>query len=280
MIEISISRYKIFLFIKEKKLMKRLFKDLKKYKSYILYSAKSELKSEVAGSYLNWLWWILNPLCFMLIYLFISEVVFGSKEEYFPIFVFLGLTLWDFFSKSVLAGTKILKKNKSIIVKVYFPKIILVINKMLVNGFKMLVSCGIILILLAVYRVPITWKIIYIFPVCFILVLITFGCSVIAMHCGAFVNDFYNVINILLRFQFYLTGIFYSIEDRVPYPYNYLMLKCNPIAYLIYCIRQSLLYGGNIEIHMLIIWLLGGVFISALAIRLVYKYENSYVKVL
>lgn len=260
--------------------MKRLFKDLKKYKSYILYSAKSELKSEVAGSYLNWLWWILNPLCFMLIYLFISEVVFGSKEEYFPIFVFLGLTLWDFFSKSVLAGTKILKKNKSIIVKVYFPKIILVINKMLVNGFKMLVSCGIILILLAVYRVPITWKIIYIFPVCFILVLITFGCSVIAMHCGAFVNDFYNVINILLRFQFYLTGIFYSIEDRVPYPYNYLMLKCNPIAYLIYCIRQSLLYGGNIEIHMLIIWLLGGVFISALAIRLVYKYENSYVKVL
>ena len=47
--------------------MKRFWKDLKEHYRYALYSAKSELKSEVANSYLNWIWWVLEPFCFMLI---------------------------------------------------------------------------------------------------------------------------------------------------------------------------------------------------------------------
>ena len=42
--------------------------DLKKYWKYAIYSSNAQLKSEIANSYLNWLWWILDPLCFMLIY--------------------------------------------------------------------------------------------------------------------------------------------------------------------------------------------------------------------
>ena len=48
--------------------MKRFWKDLKSHYRYAIYSAKSELKSEVANSYLNWIWWVLEPFCFMLIY--------------------------------------------------------------------------------------------------------------------------------------------------------------------------------------------------------------------
>ena len=41
---------------------------MKKYWKYAIYSSKAQLKAEVANSYLNWLWWVLDPLCFMLIY--------------------------------------------------------------------------------------------------------------------------------------------------------------------------------------------------------------------
>ena len=63
---------------------------------YAIYSAKSELKSEVANSYLNWIWWVLEPFCFMLIYAFIFGVVFEAREQYFPAFIFIGITAWDF----------------------------------------------------------------------------------------------------------------------------------------------------------------------------------------
>ena len=55
--------------------MKRFFKDLKKYKNYIVYATWAELKSEVIGSYLGWLWLILEPLCFMLIYTFLAGIL-------------------------------------------------------------------------------------------------------------------------------------------------------------------------------------------------------------
>lgn len=76
--------------------MKRFWKDLKSHYRYAIYSAKSELKSEVANSYLNWIWWVLEPFCFMLIYAFIFGVVFNASEQYFPVFIFLGITAWDF----------------------------------------------------------------------------------------------------------------------------------------------------------------------------------------
>jgi ABC-type polysaccharide/polyol phosphate export permease len=69
--------------------MKRFINDLKKYKNYILYATKAELKTEVINSYLGFIWLFLEPLCFMLIYTFIAQVIFGSKGiSYFPVFVF------------------------------------------------------------------------------------------------------------------------------------------------------------------------------------------------
>ena len=101
--------------------MARFFKDFKKYWGYALYSARSELKAEVASSYLNWIWWILEPMCFMLIYTFIFGFVFGSNEKFFPIFVYIGLTVWEFFNKSVQASVKLVKNRKSIVSKVFLP---------------------------------------------------------------------------------------------------------------------------------------------------------------
>ena len=86
--------------------MKRFWKDLKSHYRYAIYSAKSELKSEVANSYLNWIWWVLEPFCFMLIYAFIFGVVFNASEQYFPVFIFLGITAWDFFNRCLTQSVK------------------------------------------------------------------------------------------------------------------------------------------------------------------------------
>ena len=63
--------------------MNRFLKDYKKYHAYVKYASKAELKSEVASSYLTWLWWILDPLFFMLIYTFIVEIVFSTSVPKF-----------------------------------------------------------------------------------------------------------------------------------------------------------------------------------------------------
>lgn len=260
--------------------MKRLLRDLKKYRWYLLYSAKSELRAEVAGSYLNWLWWILDPLLFMLVYTFVVRVVFTAKEQYFAAFVLIGLTVWNFFNKSVQGSVNVIRKNKSVVSKIYLPKYLLVLTNMMVLAFKMAISFVLIFVLMLILRVPFTGYILHAVPILLVLLVVTFGISTIFMHFGVFVRDLYNVTVLLLRLVFYMTGVFYSIPLRVPAPYGAILLRINPLAFLTESLRGALLYGAAPDYLLLGVWFVIGLALTAIGITTVYRYENSYAKVI
>ena len=135
--------------------MNRFIKDTKKYWKYTIYAAKSQLKTEVANSYLNWIWWILEPFCFMLIYAFVFGLMFHHKELYYNAYIFVGLAVWDFFNRCIKSSVRMVKRNKSIVSKVYLPKHTLIMSDMMVNGFKMLICFAIVVGMLVFFRVPV-----------------------------------------------------------------------------------------------------------------------------
>ncbi len=255
------------------------FRDTKKYAGYIIRAAKSQLKAEVANSYLNWIWWILDPLCFMLIYAFIFGVVFDGREPYFTAFIFVGLTAWNFFNKCIQASVKMVKNNKSIIDKVYMPKYVLAYTRMGVDGFKMMISFAIVICMMAVYRIELTWNVLLAIPLVLLLLVITFAGMTILMHLGVFVEDMSNIVTILLRLLFYVTGIFYSVNKRLPSPYGSWALKMNPLAFILDGLRKCLLYGQTPDMRVFAVWLVIGILVAALGVKIIYRYENGYAKV-
>jgi len=257
----------------------RLIRDIKKYYNYTVYSAKSSLKSEVASSRLNWLWWVLDPLFFMLVYMFVSAIVFRTREQYFPIFVFIGISVWSFFEKTIMQSVRLVKANNAIVSKVYLPKYILIVQKLCINGFKMLISFTIVALMMLVYRVPITVSLLYFIPLVLMLVIVTFGVSTLVLHFGVFIEDLTNVTSILLKLVFYMSGIFYSLETRVPQPYNEVLIDLNPAAFVINELRKCMLYGQTPALEVMGLWLIGGILITLIGIKIIYKYENGYVKV-
>ena len=270
------------LYIQEvsKILMKRFIKDTKKFFNYTLFSAKAELKSEVADSFLSWLWWILDPLLYMLVYSFIAIIVFKSGEPYFPVFVFIGMNCWTFFNKTVKSSVKLVAGKKMIVTKVYIPKYLFIFEKIGVYGFKMLVSFALTAVLMIIYQVPLSWRMLWALPIMVILLFITFAVSTIIMHFGVFVEDLLNVITVVLQLGFYLSGIFYSIENRVPAPFDDLLIKLNPVALIITDLRRVLINNQDPHIFTLLMWLGLSVIISIIGVRTIYKHENSYVKVI
>ena len=259
-------------------MFKRFIKDIRKYFRYSVVSARSQLRSEVANSYLNWLWWVLEPFCFMLIYTFMFGYVFGAKEPYFPVFIFIGISMWDFFNRMLKDSVRIVKNNKPIVSKVYLPKYILVLTKIWVNGFKMLVSFGIVSAMMLAWNVKFTWNILYAVPTAATLLTFSFWCSCWLLHYGVFVEDLANVVTIALRMLFYLTGIFYDVAKRIPAPYGERMVRCNPLAFLLECMRRALLYGKVPHRKELLLWFAVSLVLSGTGIRKIYKNENSYVK--
>lgn len=258
-------------------MFKRFLSDIRRYFGFSVVSAKSQLKSEVAGSYLNWIWWILDPLCLMLIYTFIFGYVFNAREESFSVYIFIGLTIWSFFSKTLKSAVRIVKHNKGIVSKVYFPKYILILSRIWENGFKMMVSFAIVAVMMLVMRIPLSWNVLLILPVLLILCLFTFGCSCFLLHYGVYVEDLSNIVNILLRFLMYLTGIFYNLEKRIP-EFGAALNRYNPVAFLLSSARECLIYSETPDMGMLLVWFAVSVLLSAAGIRKIYKEENSYVK--
>lgn len=261
-------------------MIKRFLRDTKTYAGYTFYAAKAELKAEINSSYLSWIWLFLDPFCFMLIYTFIVKVVFQSNEPYLPIFVFIGISIWNFFNKGVIGSAKIVKSYKHIVKKTYIPKFILIYIRTLINGFKMGISFLIVAGMLIVYQVPITWNALFFLPIILLVCMVTFALSTVLLHFGTFVDDLVNVIGIVLRLVFYLSGIFYSIASRVPEPYGTLLVHYNPVAFMIQQMREILLFGQPIDYGWYFAWLLISICVSLIGISLIYKHENKYAKVI
>lgn len=256
----------------------RLKADLNKYREYIDFAAKAELKSEVAGSFLGWIWWILDPLFFMLVYTFVVRFVFNSGTRDFPIFVFVGLTAWNFMNNSVVGSVTIIKSFRAIISKIYLPKFVLILVRMYKNLIKMGVSFILIFLLMIFFRVPFSWKLIFLVPIVLVHMITTFYLSVFVAHIGVFIADSVNIVNVILRFLFYVSGVIFSISARIPEPYGKIMLHINPIASMIQEYRNVIFLQEFPSFYYLLYWLVIGVILSYLSLSIMYKFENTYVK--
>lgn len=273
---------KLYLFESEF-FMKRFIDDVKKFWNYTIFSTKADLKAEVAGSYLSWIWWFLDPLLYMLVYSFVAVIVFGSSEPYFPVFVFIGLNSWHFFSKTVKANVTIVSKKKGIVTKVYIPKFTFILEQICLYGFKMLVSFLLTIVFMVYYQVPVDFRVLWMIPLWIELALITFALSTFLLHFGVFVEDLSNIVTVALQLGFYMSGIFYNIETRIGRKSELIasiLTKCNPVALIMSDMRNVLIYQKDPHYLALAIWFLVGLALAAIGVKIIYKHENSYVKII
>lgn len=262
--------------------MKKFFQNLKRYYKYAVRSAKAELKSEVADSYLNWLWWVIEPFCFMLIYVFVFGVIFKNNTPYFASFVFIGLSAWDFFNRMLTGSVRLVTNNRDLVTKVYIPKYILLLSKSFTYLFKMFISLGIVFVLMIFQHVPFTLNILFIIPILIVLYILSFGIGLILMHLGVTLNDLSNLTNIVLKMVFYLSGIFYNINERLQgrAKLRFFLLRANPIAFCMNELRKVLLEGRMPSFEGLAFWVIIGFILCVIGIKVIHKNENSYAKVI
>lgn len=258
--------------------MKKFFHNLRRYKDYAVYSAVASLRAEVNGSFLNWLWWILDPFLFMMVYSFVSIIVFGRSEPHFIPFVFVGYGMWQFINRSISASVKLVRSKKSILSRIYLPKYILLFSKLYKHLIQFFITLGLTLFVSVIDHVTFSWRIIYVPFILLVAVVFVFGVCCIVLHCGVYAQDLGNVVSVLLKLVFYLSGVFFSIPNRIPKPYSEILLTLNPAAMLINEMRNVILYETAPGLKRLCFWLVVGIGLVAVGVHLIHKHEQNYVK--
>ena len=258
---------------------KKFLGDLKKYGQYMIYAAKTDLKAEVANSYLNRLWWLLEPLFSMLVYVIVFGQVMGRGLDNYAAFIFSTLLMWNFFNKTLNYSVKLVRTNRDILSKVYVPKFIILLSNMFLNLFKLFFSMIILVIMLFVFRIEIGINIIWVIPAYAGLILLAFGTGMIFLHFGVYVDDLAYAVTILLHMLMYLSGVFYEVMATLPAPLNTLLMCLNPVAIYLDTMRNALLYNTVANLPFLGIWFAISFILCCIGIHIVYKNENGYVKV-
>lgn len=259
--------------------IKKFTGDVRKYKQYMIYAAKTDLKAEVADSYLNRLWWLLEPFFNMIVYVIVFGNVMGNSVENYATFIFSALLMWNFFSKTINYSVKLVRNNKDIITKVYIPKFVILLSNMILNFFKLIFSMTVLVVMMLIFRVEVGINIVWVIPAYLVLALLSFGLGMIFMHFGVYVDDLSYAVGILINMLMFLSGIFYEVMTTLPEPLNGVMICLNPIALTVDTMRNALLYNTAANLPLIGAWLLISFILCFIGIHIVYKNENGYVKI-
>lgn len=257
----------------------RFIGDIRKYRQYMNYAAKADLKAEVANSYLNRLWWLLEPFFNMLVYVIVFGKLMGRSVDNYATFVFSALLMWSFFNKTINYSVKCIRSNRDIVSKVYVPKQVLLISNMILNFYKLLFSLIVLVPMLIIFRIHIGLCALWIVSAYLLMIVLSFGIGMFFLHYGVYIDDLGYAVSILLQMLMFLSGIFYDVITGLSAPLNVLMLTLNPVAMFIDTMRNALLYNVVANVPLIVIWIILSLLISYMGIHLVYKNENGYVKV-
>lgn len=198
-----------------------------------------DIKIKYRRSFLGYLWSLLNPLLMMAIMSLVFSRMFRFAIPNYPLFLICGQTLWNFFSESTNAAMYSVIQNGALIKKVYIPKYIFPISRVLSSFVTMSFSLMAILIVLAFSRISVGWTIL-LFPIPIVLLLLfSMGVGMILAALSVYFRDVVHLYGVLTLAWMYVTPLFYSLEN-VPTDIQGIIL-CNPMYYYITFFRNVII---------------------------------------
>ena len=218
-----------------------IFFNIKKYKPLMDELIIRDLKIKYRRSILGSLWSLLNPLMMMIVLTFVFSSVFRFDIENYPLYLILGQVLWSFFNESTTMAMYSVLSNGSLIKKVYIPKFIFPVSRVLSAFVTMSFSLIAIVIVMIFTQTPFTWYI-FLFPIpLFFLLVFCIGISMILSALSVYFRDIMHLYSVITLAWMYLTPIFYPIniipEEFVSF------ITMNPMYHYITFFRDIVLYG-------------------------------------
>ena len=183
--------------------------NLFKYKWLLQELVIRDLKIKYRRSVLGYLWSVLNPLLMMLVLTVVFSTVFRFDIPNYPVYVLTGQLLFSFYNESTTMAMDSILTGASLIKKVYLPKYIFPLSKVLSTFVTMLFSLIALFIVMIVTDAEFHVTLILL-PVAFLYMLIfSLGVSLILSVSVIYFRDIKHLYGVFLSALNYLTPIFY-----------------------------------------------------------------------
>jgi ABC-type polysaccharide/polyol phosphate export permease len=220
-------------------LFPKQIQDLWRYRELAIELFWTYLKLRYVGSFLGFLWTMLNPLIFILTYWIVFSQIIRMGISDYPLFLIPGFLAWNFTFNSIVSSSESILDSQYLITKIAFPIEILTFAGIAVTLFDFLVTITLYLVVVVILSpsLPITTialPLIIIFQALF-----TTGIALLVACGSVFFRDIPKLIPLLGTIFFFLTPIFYPLTF-VPESFQFI-IKLNPMTRFI-TLYHNLLY--------------------------------------
>jgi len=217
-------------------------KELWDYRELAYFFVWRDIKVRYKQTAVGALWAIFKPLIAMLIFTFFFGrfAKMPSDGVPYPVFVYIGLLLWNYFSFGLTLSSGSMVGNAGIIQKIYFPRLIVPFSSSLVGLVDFAVASVILIGIMFYYRYPPNMIGIFYLP---LLIFITFlssvglGCFLAAVNVKY--RDVRYVLPFFIQMMMFLTPVIYPVSmlgDKFKW-----VMALNPMAGVIETARGTLL---------------------------------------
>jgi ABC-2 type transport system permease protein len=216
-----------------------------RYEFLLTQLVSRDFKTKYKRSVLGVLWSFLNPLLSMTVQYIVFSTIFKSNIPNFAVYLLIGIVFFSFFSEATSMGLMAIVGNSSLITKVYIPKYIFPVSRVLSSTINLLISMIPLLLVVLVTRAPITPALLLLpFSIICTIVFCT-GMSLILSAAMVYFRDMQFLWGVVSMLWMYATPIFYP-ESILPQ--NFMAIfKLNPLYHFIRFSRTIILNGVSPE---------------------------------
>jgi lipopolysaccharide transport system permease protein len=213
------------------------------YLSLIWHRAWLDLKAEAAQHIMGMVWWVLEPLLYLLAFYLIFDVFLQRGGPGFVGFLLCGLVFWRWFDATAKRAGNAVLANGALINQIYLPKWVFPLIEVVGNTLRFAVVLLLFLVFAGLYTDGPSWQWWAVMPLLLCEFLLITGVGLLLSVLVPIYPDLRKIIDNLMLLMFYMSGIFFDISRLDPEIQRWLYL--NPMAIIIQQMRLVVLHSQS-----------------------------------
>jgi len=216
------------------------FANPSKFLGLIVTLGMKTIKLRYKNSIFGFLWSMMNPMIYLMIFTFVFGQVFSEIDRY-PLYALTGLVFWIYFSTTTIQVIESIINSSGVLKSINVPTIAFPLAAQLASLISLLLSLIPFFILMLMFGLKLGWESLFFFPVVILFSCFTFGVSIILTSFNVYFRDVQMAWSSFMPAIFYSTPIAYT-SSLIPEKFLW-VIKLNPLYHYIGALREILYYN-------------------------------------
>ncbi|MEA4912905.1 MAG: ABC transporter permease [Oscillospiraceae bacterium] len=232
-------------------MFKGYLQTFKKYQFLLENMISRDLKVKYSRSVLGLAWSMLNPILMMLILYAVFSRIMRFDIANFPLYIMTGQTIFSFFNAATTSCTFAIVESAPLIQKVYVPRYIFPLERVLFEFVNLLFSMIALFIMVLIFGVPLSFTMLLAIVPLVMLLGFTIGFGMLLSSVCVFFHDLKYLYSVLITAWMYLTPIIYPLE-YLGDGFIHTVVMINPLTWYVTYFRYVVMYNTlpTLEINL------------------------------